>query len=174
MDLKRNLVLISADQLHFFILKEIIDMYRVLNGSVFICFLDASKAFDGVNHSLLFDKLLKRGVPGYIVRLLVFWYTNQKMCVSNGVRQGGMLSPLLFNYLYMDDLSDRLNKLKIEYCINGIVALTDNADIARQCRQLYAQGNMILRKFHVYSRCEIDSISHLLYPNVHITAMVEL
>ena len=27
--------------------------------------------------------------------------------------------------------------------------LTDNADIARQCRQLYAQGNMILRKFHM-------------------------
>ena len=52
--------------------------------------------------------------------------------------------------------------------------LTDNADIARQCRQLYAQGNMILRKFPMYSRCEIDSISHLLYPNVHITAMVEL
>ena len=115
-----------------YVLKEIIDMYRVLNGSVFISFLDASKAFDRVNHSLLFDKLLKRGVPGYIVRLLVFWYTNQKMCVrwgnvyldyfgvSNGVRQGGILSPLLFN-LYMDDLSDRLNKLKIGCCINGIV-----------------------------------------------------
>ena len=95
-------------------------------------FLDASKAFDRVNHSLLFDKLLKQGVPGYIVRLLVFWYTNQKMCVrwgnvysdyfgvSNGVRQGSILSPLLFN-LYMDDLSDRLNKLKIGCCINGIV-----------------------------------------------------
>ena len=27
--------------------------------------------------------------------------------------------------------------------------LTDNADIARQCRQLYAQGNMILSKFHM-------------------------
>ena len=62
----------------------------------------------------------------------MFWYTNQKMCVrwgnvysdyfgvSNGIRQGGILSPLLFN-LYMDDLSDRLNNLKIGCCINGIV-----------------------------------------------------
>ena len=71
-------------------------------------------------------------VVSLFVRLLVFWYTNQNMCVrwdhiysdyfgvSNGVRQGGILSPLLFN-LYMDDLSDRLNKLKIGCCINGIV-----------------------------------------------------
>ena len=89
-------------------------MYRVLNGSVFICFLDASKAFDRVNHSLLFDKLLRRGVPGYVVRLLVFWYTNQKMCVrwgnvysdyfgvSNGVRQGGIFCHLFFSiYIWM-------------------------------------------------------------------------
>ena len=29
--------------------------------------------------------------------------------------------------------------------------LGDDADIARQCRQLYAQGNMLLRKFHMCS-----------------------
>ena len=33
-----------------YVLKEIIDLYRKLNGSVFVCFLDASKAFDRVNH----------------------------------------------------------------------------------------------------------------------------
>ena len=35
----------STDQC-VFVLKEFIDSYRVLNGSVFTCFLDASKAFD--------------------------------------------------------------------------------------------------------------------------------
>ena len=33
-----------------YVLKEIIDLYR---GSVFVCFLDASKAFDRVNHTTL-------------------------------------------------------------------------------------------------------------------------
>ena len=37
-----------------YVLKEIIDLYRRLNGSVFVCFLDASKAFDRVNHRTLF------------------------------------------------------------------------------------------------------------------------
>ena len=90
-------------------LKEIIGSYSKLNGCVFSCFLDASEAFDRVKHSMLFTKLLRRGAPGYIVRLLMFWYAHETMCVrwgssvsstftvSNGVRQGGILSPFLFN-----------------------------------------------------------------------------
>ena len=103
----------STDQC-VFVLKELIDSYRMLNGSVFTCFLDASKAFDRVNHTLLCDKLCARGVPFYLIRLLVYWYEHQRMCVrwggvnsssfsvTNGVRQGGILSPYLFN-VYVDD-----------------------------------------------------------------------
>ena len=126
-----NFLLTSSNQFGFkakhstdaciYVLKEAVDYYISRQSSMYLCFLDASKAFDRVNHHILFEKLQKRGVPSYLVRILAFWYTNQKMAVrwgsiisdcfhvSNGVRQGGILSPYLFN-LYMDDLSTKLKR----------------------------------------------------------------
>ena len=102
-------------------LKEVIEFYKSQSSSVYVCFMDASKAFDRVNHWTLFKKLIDRGMPDVFVRLLVYWYRTQNACVrwstagsemftvSNGVRQGGILSPLFCN-VYMDGLSDILCK----------------------------------------------------------------
>lgn len=98
---KRN----HGTDLCIYTLKEMVNMYTSLNSCVFTCFLDASKAFDRVNHTLLFEKLASRGIPAYILRILIFWYEHQTMCVkwgsntseyfnvTNGVRQGSILSP---------------------------------------------------------------------------------
>ena len=64
-----------------------------------------------VDRSLLFEKLLNRDLPPVIARLLLSWYSSQQLNVrwaktfSNcfGVRQGGVLSPILFT-VYIDDL----------------------------------------------------------------------
>ena len=74
--------------------------------------LDASKAFDKVNHNKrqinhnkLFGQLIDRGYPAFIVCILYHWYGSQQFTirscqgfssfftVSNGVKQGGILSP---------------------------------------------------------------------------------
>ena len=103
------------------LLKETVNHYvnNSTNG-VYCVLIDASKAFDRLRHDRLFETLIKRGVPRVIIRFLLNSYSNQTMYVKwaaglsepsaacNGVKQGGIISPILFS-LYMDML---LNALK--------------------------------------------------------------
>ena len=61
--------------------KELIRYYIKHGSCMYVAFLDASKAFDRVYHTKLFSKLLKLGVPKWIIKVLVQWYCNQSMCV---------------------------------------------------------------------------------------------
>ena len=66
-----------------------------------------------------------------MVKILLFWYSKQTVCVkcvrcisdyfsmSNGVRQGGILSPKLFP-VYVDDFSDKLVKSKVGCSIDNL------------------------------------------------------
>ena len=103
-----------------YLLQEFIDFCRRHNIATFVTFLDASKAFDRVNYWKLFQKHIDRNTPLYIVKIMSFWYKTQTMCVQwgnsisskfsvgNGVKQGGILSPKLFN-VYVNDLSVKLS-----------------------------------------------------------------
>ena len=62
-------------------LRNSIEEYFKTRNTSFYNFLDATKAFDRLNHWFLF---WKRGVPLYIVKILAFWYSSQTMCVQWG------------------------------------------------------------------------------------------
>jgi len=63
------------------VLKHVVD-YNRSNGSYFFaCFLDLSKAFDSVDHICLFRQLVKLKLPENVVKLLIYWYSNQPMNV---------------------------------------------------------------------------------------------
>ena len=65
-------------------LKEFIEYYKQRNTTIFVTSLDASKAFDRIDHWLLLKKLIEKHVPLFIIRLLVCWYSTQKMHIRWG------------------------------------------------------------------------------------------
>ena len=67
--------------MYIYVLKEIVHNYKCLNRSVFMGFLNDSNAFDRIRHSTLFKKLIDRQVPSYIVRIVIYWYTNRTVCM---------------------------------------------------------------------------------------------
>ena len=102
-----------------FVLNETIQYYLNQKSEVYCILLDASKAFDNVQYIKLFKLLQKKGLCPIIIRFLIKMYTCQKLrikwgnelspefSVSNGVKQGGVLSPILF-CIYIDELLHRL------------------------------------------------------------------
>ena len=68
-----------STEMCIYVLKELIEFYKSCNTSVFVTFLDASKAYDKIDHWLLYDKLLHNDVPVFIVKILVYWYSHQEM-----------------------------------------------------------------------------------------------
>ena len=126
------------------VLKEIVKYYTDRNSTVYGVFLDASKAFDKVHYGKLFDLLLERGIPPIVVRMLFDQYTRQSASVHwngkrsktfelhNGVKQGGILSPVLFT-VYFDCLLCRLKSAGIGCqmgnCFAGALCYADDVTI---------------------------------------------
>jgi hypothetical protein len=113
------------------------------NGSeVFTCAMDMTKAFDLVKHSLLFRKLLSAGLPPIFIRVLLFIYTMQyanvrwngevssTFLLSNGVRQGAILSAILYCF-YVNDLFKILRNRRAGCWVNdnyhGIIGYSDDS-----------------------------------------------
>jgi len=103
------------------ITKEVIAYYTSCNTSVNCVFWDSSKAFDKIHYGKLFKLLLDRDIPPHVIRVLLNMYTDQQIrvlwngkysnCfyVENGVKQGAIVSPILF-CVYLDVLLTELKK----------------------------------------------------------------
>ena len=103
------------------LLVETVEYYVSNNSSVYVLLIDASKAFDRLCHSKLFDVLETFNVCPLVRRLLYNIYCRSEMHVQwnsahstpfpldNGVKQGGVLSPILFS-MYIDSLLEKLKE----------------------------------------------------------------
>jgi len=135
------------------VLRETVNYYVQRNSNVYVCLLDASKAFDRVQFGKLFKLLLSRDVPHAILRILLHWYTHHSVKASwsnaisdsfstlNGVKQGGVLSPILFT-VYFDELFVRLKESDVGCRFGqhyaGVLGYADDISlVAPNLRALY-------------------------------------
>ena len=116
---------------------ETIDYFQRNGSEVYACVMDLSKAFDRIKHSALFWKLLKKGMPSVYDRLLLVMYEKQNanvrwnnvlsetFSVNNGVKQGAVLSPILF-CVYIESVFSVEKKQNRNGMYAGIMGYADD------------------------------------------------
>jgi len=95
--------------------RNVIESFTSNGSTVNVCTLDLSKAFDRMNHFALLIKLMGRKIPDELLSIFEKWFVISVTCVKwknvysfqfvlvVGVRQGGVLSPVLFA-IFIDNI----------------------------------------------------------------------
>ena len=101
------------------VLYNTVQYYTSAGSTVNVACLDLSKAFDRINLFGLASKLMSRNMPRVLIQVIMDWYSKAYVSVRwngmlsaprrllAGVRQGGVLSPYLFN-VYVNDIIIKL------------------------------------------------------------------
>ncbi|XP_063952192.1 uncharacterized protein LOC135153482, partial [Lytechinus pictus] len=139
----------------------VIEVYKSLNQPLYIAMLDAQKVFDTVWQDGLLSKIAVTRPPTVLLDTIsefynscsskVFWKheVGPSFPVLQGVRQGGVLSPMLYT-LYINDLIKRLREYHLGCSVGnlyvGVIAFAD--DIALLSNEPMELQQMLNVTFH--------------------------
>jgi hypothetical protein len=165
----------------FLLRTTVLDILRGGKGPVFAAFVDLRKAFPSVGRDALFDRMLRLGIPYYLVAAIRSFYVSnvarlridnsltKDFFVAIGVLEGSVLSPCLFGILFsviwdlfpttaFPTVRVRLYTLDSMWFIayaDDLVILTLSAEkLERTLNKMLAE----LRKLNLEMRC-----LHILY-----------
>ena len=166
-----------STQDHIFTLHSIIDIYlnKYSRKNLYCAFIDYQKAFDLVDRTSLWSKLIDCNINGKLMKLIYNMYQGTKACIklnnklsnsficSIGVRQGDNLSPLLFA-LYINDfesfLSARYEGLS---SLNSLFTdVTSNDELETFLKLfilLYADDTIVMAEGHEELQKALEAVS---------------
>ena len=106
-----------------FMVRWLQEIGRKAGVSLFMCFIDLQKAYDTVDRTLLWLVLIRIGVPPQMIAVIRQFHDGMGACVrpddgvcsdwfkvEQGLRQGCVLSPLLFNIFFAAVLNVALQR----------------------------------------------------------------
>ena len=97
-----------------FVLQSLINRTLKNRKRLYCCFIDYKKAFDLIDRSKLWTKLVKHGIDGKMLQIIKSLYKNIKICIkhdgnlsnyfssNSGLLQGEIMSPIFYS-LYVND-----------------------------------------------------------------------
>ena len=96
-----------------FAVRRLQELGRKARVPLFLCFIDLQKAYDSVDRTLLWQVIARFGVPPQMVEVIRQYHDGMEACVrsddgrcsewfevAQGLHQGCVLSPLLFNVFF--------------------------------------------------------------------------
>ena len=109
-----------------FVVRRLQELGRQRKIPLYICFVDLQKAYDSVDRELLWKVLARAGVPSVMINVIRQFHDGMRAMVrmddgelsewfevTQGLRQGCVLSPMLFNIFFaavMDVVLQRFNE----------------------------------------------------------------
>ena len=156
------------------ILYNLFNKYCIKDGKyIYACFVDFRKAFDTVPRHIMFQKLLSHGITGKFYNSIKNMYTQDFACVdtgenltekfriNQGVKQGCILSPLLFN-IFLSDLTNELEngesdpvKIDNTVTLNSLIWADDLLLLSESERGL----NNMLNNLHEYTKTNLIQVN---------------
>ena len=154
-----------------FVVRRLHEIGRKAEVSLFMCFIDLQKAYDTVDRTLLWQVLTRIGVPPQMLAVIRQFHDGMRACVrpddgvcsdwfevEQGLRQGCVLSPLLFNIFFAAVLNVVLQRFNEDTAIlaelvhlkepSTLIGPEPAMDYVRRavCSMLFADGACILSR----------------------------